>query len=712
MTPHSSLRPRSAVLALAAAALCAIAIAPACGTKNVGSKLAPKQPSATEALGSSVACTDTKVVVEPYVVDLRGADRSHLEATMSEGIAVVRYDCNGLEVLKGCSIKGATPDPYTFVGVSIKEDQVQIETLDQLKANLPASAVKLEGELTSGASIDIGLLMIGRKSVPNDVVAREDLSGPGCAGATHFVRSAIVGAFAVEKGTQGKARIAAEIFKAGASAGSEANQRVANRDGKPEDCQVAKPGDKTPPDQCRAAVTIELYPIAEERPVVAEAEAGGEAKPQESKAEELETKCPPGFVRAAGKCTPPAQVAAHQCKPGDFADCEAQCDKGNAPSCYNYGLMLRSGGPGRPPADKDKATQMFTKACEAEDGPGAACREVAFPLQFEQTKQWSRYTELMQRGCDRGDASACESLGSTLTQGRPELPKDVTRGLLLLERACGMGRQFACSSLAMSLIREKVDPARGMTLLERSCDRGTIADCQQLSFAYRGGQAPGGKSPAKAQDYEVKACELGALGSCASAGKALVEGKGIKKDLAKAAALFVKGCPEPPPPPKFVSLAKDACVGLAGMHVDGKGGMEKSVAKAEAMLLRGCSDRLRMTCVDLSAFYAKGAKGMPKDAAKAEKVLRDACDKNDVSSCNELGKQLEKNDLGIARAFYEDACARTRFPPLCKSAERLGGKAAAPSGPPSGPPPPKSAPPSGPPPKSGPPSGPPPAKSP
>lgn len=666
------LRPRPAVLALAAAALCALAVA--CGTKNLGSKIAPKQPSATEALGSSVACTDTKVIVEPYVVDLRGADRSHLEATMSEGIAVVRYDCNGLEVLKGCSIKGATADPYTFVGVSLKEDQVQIDTIDQLKANLPASAVKLEGELTSGASIDIGLLMIGRKSVPNDVIVRDDLSGPGCEGATHFVRSAIVGAFAVEKGTQGKARVAAEIFKAGASAGSEANQHVANRDGKPDDCQVAKPGDKAPPDQCRAAITIELYPIADERPVVAEGDAAaGEAEPGgEEKATELETKCTPGFVRAEGKCTPPAQVAAHQCKPGDFADCEAQCGKGNAPSCYNYGLMLRFGGPGRPAADKAKADEMFGKACDAEDGPGAACRELAYRMQSD--KKTERYAELMQRGCDRGDAGSCESLGGTLTMGRPDLPKDIPRGLSLLERGCGMGRAFACSNLAMTLVREKVDPERGITLLERSCDRGNTADCGQLAYLYGFGTAPGGKSPAKALEYQQKGCDLGNGSACTAAGKLLVEGKGVKKDLGKAGALFEKACPVPPPPPKWAPIYPEACRGLSQMHLTGKGA-EKSPAKAVAVLERGCADKLTLTCVDLAALHAKGAKGIPADAAKAEKILRDACDKNDVGACNELGKQLEKNDLGIARAFYEDACARTKFPPLCKSAERLGGGA-------------------------------------
>lgn len=672
MNSLSSFRSRSVAVALATAALCALAIAPACGTKNVGSKLAPKQPSATEALGSSVACTETNVVVEPYVVDLRGADRSHLEATMSEGIAVVRYDCNGLEILRGCSVAGAAADPYTFVGVSLKEDQVQIETLDQLKANLPASAVKLEAELSSGASIDIGLLMIGRKSAPNDVVVREDLSGPGCQGATHFVRSAIVGAFAVEKGTQGKARAAVEIFQAGAAAGSEASQRVANRDGKPDQCQAAKPGDKTPPDQCRAAITIELYPIAEERPVVAETEADGDAKPQPQEAQALETKCPPGFVRAAGKCAPPAQVAAHQCKPGDRADCEAQCGKGNAPSCYNYGLLLRSGGPGRPPADRAKATEMFTRACDAEDGPAAACREAAFELQF--AKQSAKYAELMQRGCDRGDAGSCESLGSALTMGRPDLTKDVTRGIALLERACGMGRAFACSTLATSLVREKVDPERGITLLDRSCARGSRADCSQLAFLYRNGTAPGGKSPAKALEYDLRGCELGSAVACSAAGKLLAEGQGVKKDLARAAKLFDQGCPVPAPPPKLTSMSTEACARLSEMHLTGKGA-DKSPAKAVAVLERGCGGKMILTCTKLAALYTKGAKGLPADAAKAEQVLRDACQNNDVGSCTELGKLLENNDLGIARGFYEDACARTKFPPLCKSAERLGGGA-------------------------------------
>ncbi|MCA9651326.1 MAG: sel1 repeat family protein [Myxococcales bacterium] len=640
-----------------------------CGTNNLGSKLAPPDPSATDALGQTITCTNTSTVAEPYVVDLRGADRSHLEAVMSEGIAVVRYDCDGLEVLRGCTV-GSAVDPYTFVGVSMKEDQVQIDTIDQLRANLPASAVQLEGEVTSGAAIDIGLVMVGRKSIRDDMVAREDLKGPGCEGATHFVRSAIVGAFAVEKGTQGKARAAAEIFGAGAAAGSEANRRVANRDGKPEDCNNAKPGDSAPPEQCRAAITIELYPIAEERPAVAQGddEGSGESSPPEVEA--LEAKCPPGFVRAGGKCTPPQQVASFQCAPMDFEQCTQQCERGNGPSCYNLGVMLRSGGSGRE-RQPELAQQRFLAACKADDGPAKACTAASFEL--SRAKQWKPYAEVLQRGCDRGDSAACDTLGYTLLRGRDELTAAPERGVALLERACGMGRSSSCRSLAINLVDLHLDEPRGLRMLELGCERGEANECVDLAMIHRMGRSAAGKRPERALEHDRRACDLGNTSACGRAGKELVEGKApIKRDLRTGVALLERGCPTPEPGARFISLSSQACTTLAGLYQAGKGG--GTAKDAVAVLERGCSDHRRFTCVELSAIHAKGAKGLKKDPAKAEQILRRACDDKDVSSCTALGKQLEAVDQGIARAFYEDACTRTRFPPLCRSSEKLGGK--------------------------------------
>src|SRR5580692_7261650 len=43
--------------------------------------------------------------------------------------------------------------------------------------------------------------------------------------------------------------------------------------------------------------------------------------------------CPGWTVLAGGKCTLPIAEPPHSCKPGDRADCEAQCERGHAPSC-------------------------------------------------------------------------------------------------------------------------------------------------------------------------------------------------------------------------------------------------------------------------------------------------------------------------------------------------------------------------------------------
>jgi hypothetical protein len=632
----------------------------ACGTKNLGSKLAPDDPSATEALGQAAACTDTDTVAEPYVVDLRGADRSHLEAVMTESIAVVRFDCNGLEILKGCAVRSG-PEPYTFVAVSMKEDQVQIDTLDQLKANLPASAIKLEGEMTSGAAIDIGLRMVGRKSVPNDVVAREDLSGPGCDGATHFVRSSIVGAFAVQKGTQGKARVAAEIFNAGVAAGSEANRRVANRDGDPDDCSKAHPGDHTPPEQCRAAITIELYPIADDRPVVAE-DGGTGHKSASDAPQELEAKCPVGFVRAAGKCAPPSQVKSFQCKPGSFDECKAQCEGGSMESCYNYATLLRRDGDTWK-KDQAKAQGLYEKACQSSDGPAKACSAAAFT---HMTRDINRYVALMERGCDRGDAFACHGLGMTRMQGRKDLPKNFDLGVRLLERACGMGSAPSCSTLGSQLIIAKVDPERGRSLLDRSCKNGSQFDCYSLAQLYERGEIPGGKSPKRAVEYFGFACDGGFTDGCARGGILLANGKKpLKKDTARARKLFEKGCPAPGP--KFRPISANACKGLAELE------RKKSAAQAEKVLLRACNDKSFGTCFELGQLYLTGGKGLPASPSKGEALLRKRCEDRiyDSRSCEALGTWLEKKDKGIARAFYDEACGRTKSQSLCKARDRL-----------------------------------------
>ena len=79
---------------------------------------------------------------------------------MKGGLAVVSYDCKSLKVLNGCKVEGT----YEFAGVSRKEQVVQMTSADELAANLPLSVAKLSAEMQRGKSIDLAIVMVGKRS--------------------------------------------------------------------------------------------------------------------------------------------------------------------------------------------------------------------------------------------------------------------------------------------------------------------------------------------------------------------------------------------------------------------------------------------------------------------------------------------------------------------------------------------------------------------
>ncbi len=661
--------------ALARLVLFGALAAAGCGTKNLGSKLQPKDPSAAEALGAA-KCTDVGAVAEPFVVDLRGTERSHLEAAMTDGVAVMHYDCSGLRLVKGCKVKNTDHASYSYTGVSIKEDVVQIKNADELRANLPISAIQIEGEIASGVSLDIAMMMVGRRNTVLDTVTRDQLEGPGCADATHFVRSAIVGAFAVQKGSVGRARVAAEVFGAGVAAGSEADRRLANRDGEPDDCRTAEPGQHEPPQQCRAAITLELYPVIAEAPVVAEAEAPAATEPVATTKPPVPPppSCPPGLVRTGGMCSKPSSSAPRLCG-SDPKDCRTQCERGHGGSCFALATMLESGRDGAP-KDPVAATEFYELACADRDhAPMFACSSAASMLRKRKLDQ--RADELLQRSCDQGNATSCQTLAFDVTQGAR---RDGKRSQALLDRGCRLGSASSCSLLAGSLMSgfagAPKDPVRGLAMLHKGCIARRIGDCMSAASALRSG----GALPADARKslwYEERACEFGGLGSCGSAGAKWLVGKPpIARDVVKARELFERGCPASDPA-KFQFADAGSCDAMFGMLTRGDAA-EKDPAAAVGYLERACkSGRL---CAKLAMVYATGAGGVAKDPSRVEPALRQGCAESpgfEADSCLALSAKLAKTDKTAALALLKDRCGRNPFAggkAVCKAYVKLGGK--------------------------------------
>ena len=191
---------------MVAAAIASAALAGAgCGGSNVASAVRPETPTAAQAMDQTPETCGAVAAAEPLVVDLAPEQRGDLEIAMRSGVAVVAHDCKSLRLLRDCHIAG----DYAFMGMTTKQEMIRLESSDEIKANLPLSGAvlvaKLSGELDTGSTLDIALVLVGKRRTTWAKASRSDLVGQ-CDGATHYVRGAMVGAFAMETGS--KARVA------------------------------------------------------------------------------------------------------------------------------------------------------------------------------------------------------------------------------------------------------------------------------------------------------------------------------------------------------------------------------------------------------------------------------------------------------------------------------------------------------------------------
>ncbi len=224
-----------------------------------GKAIRPQEASAQTALNEESnikACTPAPG--QPLVVDMRSSDRSDFELAMNEGVAVVSYNCKELHLLRSCSLKGG----YAFKGVSRKEDMVQLESKDEVAANMPVSGAKLSAGMKSGSTLDLALVTVGKKRASAHDVSKADLEGD-CKEATHIVRGAYVGAFAMGTGTLGHAQAVAELFGAGVSGSSRSDRQATTKDGDITSCRQATKDASAPPEDCQAILRLDLAPLRE-----------------------------------------------------------------------------------------------------------------------------------------------------------------------------------------------------------------------------------------------------------------------------------------------------------------------------------------------------------------------------------------------------------------------------------------------------------------
>ncbi len=519
---------------------------------------------------------------------------------MHDGVAVVSYSCKGIKLLKACHVEGA----YGYLGMTKREQVVRLEDADELRANLPLSGLKIAGEIggemSRGATIDIALITVGKRRTTWQGPTRDDLKGD-CDGATHFVRGASVGAFAVQTGTRAEAKTSVQIFGAGAGGGSSSAKDVNDKEGDPDACGAASPDSATAPPQCGAAVRLELVAIGDSRAKNPPKQAEKPAGEEHPAAEALDEPCPQGLVLIEGKCTAPTEDKPHLCDVNDQADCQKQCDRGHAGSCGALGAIFQ----GR--------THEYAKALVA-----------------------------LKKGCDGGDVRSCVNLGDMTLDG-VGTKADPAAAAPLFDKGCTNGDAIGCARLGF-LYRAgngvAHDDARAATLLRKGCDGGQARACGELGLMARDG-AGIAKDENAATALLRRGCDGGDARSCTKVGE-LYE----TRDPIAASIYYERGC--------FGADWKESGKSCAGLGRVTQAGPMANEARSKDAYMWACNKMNALGCAVLKIAWGDSRPVFPD--IQEQMRLQDACNGGNARACATLGVLQVATGNAMGKSTLDRAC--------------------------------------------------------
>ncbi|MBI4704576.1 MAG: flagellar protein FliT [Deltaproteobacteria bacterium] len=204
------------------------------------------QPPSIVAIEGVETCKVAKDPFNPYVVEWRGGDLTAFEALSNKGLVIVSYAACSLKLLAGCRAEGS----YELNRTTPNRDRITIDSEQKLKAELPLGAVSLKGYVSAGKELRLDYVAVGVR----EATVRPALLEGECDGATHYVRSVTVGAWALDartKETAGGGVSNSSMGGAGLDHGG--SQAIVKRSGDVDGCMVNPQAES-----CRGVIRLGL----------------------------------------------------------------------------------------------------------------------------------------------------------------------------------------------------------------------------------------------------------------------------------------------------------------------------------------------------------------------------------------------------------------------------------------------------------------------
>lgn len=248
---------RVAALGLTTLLLAGASLSAGCRNRKNLAEHAMDDPASE--LGSA-RCGGDGRIVRPLIIEWPATDRASLEGRLQRGLVVVRYEGCVVEVLRECRAPSTAEAPlgYDYLGITRKSDSLTIRSADELYANMPLTAVKLEAKLAKAGELNVAMALVGNYEAQRARFDIRELEGR-CDGATHVIAAAQVGAFEFYAGAGAEIAAGVEAESVvGVGGRSSASREVINKDGQAEACERSTPGDAGPPAECGALLRLEL----------------------------------------------------------------------------------------------------------------------------------------------------------------------------------------------------------------------------------------------------------------------------------------------------------------------------------------------------------------------------------------------------------------------------------------------------------------------
>jgi TPR repeat protein len=278
-------------------------------------------------------------------------------------------------------------------------------------------------------------------------------------------------------------------------------------------------------------------------------------------------------------------------------------------------------------------------------GVGRACGMLGEIMASKPLQQRAPRLEVwaFQKGCQLSDARSCAEVGEEPNSANPHLP----------------------------------EPSSWITEAWAKCRRGLKFECRTVADTYRE------DSPALAARFDAIACEANGHESCYYYGRALLEGRGVKRDPAAAIGPLQKACnmswmdscdrladaaeQAPDSDPRMTASvletscqrgSSSSCLRAANLYRRSPA-LASQRGRADNLYFNACMNDQTKACLSGAKFLVEraGQSGPPENARQ---MLERACAAGEAEACSLVARLLDDGTFeaeeGAAKQWLERAC--------------------------------------------------------